>query len=87
METHKMQHLVPYRKGRRAANHAVAELIRWAQELGFTASFTRKGHVCFRKPGTPLYFTPGTPSDWRGLQNARAGLIRFAREAERRATP
>lgn len=45
-----------------------------ADELGYTLSLTKKGHLRFDKPGSAPIFSSGTPSDWRTVKNTIADL-------------
>jgi hypothetical protein len=66
-------HKVRRRKGR----GGVDEMLRVADELGYTIEETKK-HYRFRKPGHELVFGAKNPSDWRTVKNVVSLLNRAA---------
>lgn len=62
-------------------NKQLRPVIKYAQQLGFTVSTSRrKQHLHFRKPGCRTVFSSSTPGDWRVAKNAMAELRRSAQE-------
>lgn len=51
-------------------------LLKAVKDAGWPIEQTKKGHHLIRPPSGPLILVSGTPSDWRGLKNARAQLRR-----------
>lgn len=54
----------------------VKALVKLAESQGWQVTITRSNHVCFRSPEGKTTFTPSTPSDGRGMKNAKAQLRR-----------
>jgi predicted RNA binding protein YcfA (HicA-like mRNA interferase family) len=55
------------------------EMKRWrrlAQSQGWRVAVTAGNHLAWRSPAGQTVYTPSTPSDQRGLLNARARLRR-----------
>jgi predicted RNA binding protein YcfA (HicA-like mRNA interferase family) len=53
------------------------ELMMMMRELGFAQiRRTGSGHICWRHPSGVRYVTPSSPSDYRGIRNARADIRR-----------
>lgn len=55
---------------------AFRDLARAAREADWTIHLTGGGHLAWCPPSGPVVFTPSTPSEWRGIRNARARLTR-----------
>lgn len=60
----------------------VNQLMTWATDRGWKVSRTAKGHIRFDRPGHPVAFTSGTPSDHRTIKNTKAQILRAERQAE-----
>lgn len=67
---------------KRGLSDIVRRVLAVADELGFSASTTSKGHLKFSMPGTSAVFFSGTPSDPRSLQAGITKLKRAARAAQ-----
>ena len=53
------------------------ELMTMMRELGFAQiRRTGSGHIFWRHPSGVRYVTPSSPSDYRGIRNARAEIRR-----------
>lgn len=63
---------------RRKGRLGVDDMLKLADELGYTASRTKKGHFKFSKPGRTPIFAPSSPSDYRSVKNVLADLRRAA---------
>ncbi len=57
-------------------NSDVKDLVKHAEQHGWTCERTRNGHVRFTSPKGATVFGPSTPSDRRSLLNVRAQLRR-----------
>lgn len=53
-----------------------AEIIKAAEEQGFTVTYSKKGHPVFHKDGEFVTTLSGTASDWRSGKNGLAFLKR-----------
>jgi len=58
----------------------IEDLIEWCLDNGMPVAKTRNGHWRVETPTGPV-FMPSTPSDKRGVKNARSLLRRKLREA------
>lgn len=58
------------------------ELCAWAEELGWSWSRTKSGHLRFDRQGCGPVFTSFTPSDHRSYKNTKALLLRKVRAQE-----
>jgi len=52
------------------------KLVKLAEEQGWQVTVTGGNHLCWRSPVGRTVFTPTTPSEYRGLKNAKAWLRR-----------
>ena len=52
------------------------QLARTARAAGWEITRRRGGHLAWRSPSGAVVFTPGSPSDWRGIRNDIAELRR-----------
>lgn len=60
----------------RQVPRAFKAAFREARREGWDVVFTKSGHLCWRRPGGGVVFTPSSPSDYRGEKNAIAKLRR-----------
>lgn len=58
----------------RGVGHQTAQVIAFAESLGFVAEQTRGGHVKLVKPGRKTVFISKTPSCHRAVKNAISDL-------------
>ena len=58
----------------KGVGHQTAQVIAFAESLGFVAELTRGGHVRLSKPGRKKVFVSKTPSCPRALKNAMADV-------------
>lgn len=64
----------------RALSKPVKELVAWAEAQGWTVTLTRGGHLRYTHPNVSgVVFGAQTPSDHRGVRNAKARLDRALR--------
>lgn len=64
-------------------NREIKQIVRDAEDRGWTRELGRNGHIKLRHPVTnKLVVMSSTPSDVRALKNIRAELKRHEREAE-----
>lgn len=54
------------------------EIVEAAEKAGWAVEMTKGSHWCFKSPDpkVPLFFTGGTPSDARWINNVRGDLRR-----------
>jgi hypothetical protein len=56
------------------------DIIRWANERGWSVELTNGSHLKFIKPGKPIIFGSSTPGDWRAIKNVKAKMERADRQ-------
>lgn len=56
------------------------DLVRWAEERGWTVTKTAGSHLRFARPGCGVVFGSSTPSDHRSVLNIRKKLERSERQ-------
>lgn len=61
----------PRRLGKR-----LTVLVWYVHKNGWAISFTKAGHLRLKKSGRPIIHASKTPSDWRGVNNTLAILVR-----------
>lgn len=62
--------------GIRGVGHQTAQVIEFAESLGFVAEQTRGGHIRLSKPGRKVVFVSKTPSCPRARKNAMADVMK-----------
>lgn len=68
-----------------ASRKDTLQLIRWAEDRGWSATLTKGGHVKLTKPGHDTVTVAGTPSDHRAMLNEKARIKRAERKVEEAA--
>lgn len=59
--------------------NVIDEFIEWVSKRGWTVARTNRGHLRLTRPGMPMIFGSGTPSDHRSIKNMRAKVKRVER--------
>lgn len=68
---------------RRFPSRETRELVEWAESHGWRMGpYTGTGHIRLIHRTGKSYTIAATPSDWRGLQNAKSALLRTVGERE-----
>lgn len=65
-----------------ASRKDTLQLVRWAEERGWVATLTQKGHIKLTRPGHDTIILSGTPSDFRSVLNEKARIKRAERKAQ-----